>query len=220
MSKISTPLFALAGLSLMGQTPTGPSIETVQGPGIRIVYRGSKGFDGLAGSRGSTGMSGAFGSIDFHHPKAGGRGGAGGRGQAGGNGYPGGSGPNLSVTVAFQEESGPRLLVTVGAQNEVRKFLLDPAHATLTLRTEGGPGGRGGRGGPGGRGGSGGSGTPSGMGGSDGMQGMDGMNGPGGPGGAITVSVDPRARPYLAAIHFENPGGVAPVIQDVATTQP
>lgn len=219
MSKIVPPLVALAGLSMLAQTPA-PSIEVIGGPELRIVYRGPKGFDGLAGSTGSRGMSGSFGSMDPHHPRAGGQGSAGGRGHDGASGHPGGFGPDLFVAVSFLDEGGPRLLVTVEARGETRRLLLDPAHTTLTLCTEGGSGGRGGRGGSGGPGGSGGMGSPSGMRGTDGLRGLDGLNGPSGRGGAINVLVGPKARPYLAAVHFENPGGPSPLIHDAPVSQP
>ncbi len=219
MSRISMPLIALAALSVMAQTPK-PAIEIVQGPELRIVYRGFKGFDGLAGSAGSRGMSGSFGSLDPHRPRPGGQGATGGRGHDGAPGQAGGVGPDLSVVVSFLDQGGPRLLVMVEARGETRRLLLDPARTTLTLCSEGGRGGWGGRGGPGGPGGPGGMGSPSGMRGADGLRGLDGLNGPAGRGGAINVSVEPKARPYLAAIHFESRGGPEPVIHDVATARP
>ena len=50
-------------------------------------------------------------------------------------------------------------------------------------------------------------GTPSGSSGSNGSDGRSGFDGSPGRGGSITVTYDPQAKPFLAAIRLSNKGG-------------
>jgi hypothetical protein len=179
-----------------------------------VVFYGLKGQDGLDGQSGLSGSVGSSGSIGPRQSKAGGRGGDGGRGFNGSNGKPGGAGPDVDVKIGLQEGGRPLLRVRVEAQGQVKWALVDPQGGSITVRTGGGRGGRGGRGGAGGSGGIGGPGSPSGMPGLRGMKGLDGQPGFNGRGGAISVTVDPKAKPYLSVFHFESPGGPAPVIHE------
>lgn len=204
------PAFISFAAVLAAQSPepeilNAPTVLTFQGP------RGHRGSDGRTGLHGSRGLSG---SMDFKHPRPGGRGGSGGRGSNGERGGRGGNGPELKVAVTLDKAEPPRLLIQVEAERQTKAYLLDPQHATLTLRSLGGSGGWGGRGGRGGQGGQGGLGRPSGAKGLDGTSGLDGLRGPDGQGGAITVTVDPSAKPYLGALKLESPGGPDPKILD------
>ena len=213
--------FALCAQGAASSSANPPAQAATQEGGrydraFSVVFYGLKGHDGLDGQRGLSGSLGSSGSIGPHQSKAGGRGGDGGRGSNGSNGRPGGAGPDVDVKIGLQEGGHLLLRVRVEAQGQVKWALVDPQGGSLTVRTEGGRGGRGGRGGAGGSGGIGGPGSPSGMPGLPGMNGLDGQPGFSGKGGAITVAVDPKAKPYLYAFHFESPGGPEPVIHDRA----
>jgi hypothetical protein len=177
-------------------------------------FSGSAGSNGFNGTDGMNGTSGSPGSIDPNNPSPGGNGGNGtdgGNGQDGGNG---GDAPPVQIFVTVRPGAHPLLQASVSAAGKKRLYLVDPAGGALTVKADGGPGGSGGRGGRGGQGGSGGIGTPSG---SSGMSGSDGRNGsdgsPGG-GGTITVTYDPAAKPFLAAIHLSNRGGPPPTFNE------
>ena len=180
-----------------------------------IGYSGSDGSKGLDGNSGQDGMSGSMGSMDPDNPSPGGNGSNGTSGSDGGNGGDGSDGPSVQVRVAVQAGSHPLLQIGVMAQGgSERFFLVDPQGGSLTVTSTGGSGGKGGSGGSGGRGGSGGSGMPNGSSGSDGLKGNDGRDGSDGRGGSITATYDPAVMPYLAAIHFSNPGGSKPVLTE------
>ena len=177
-------------------------------------FSGSAGSDGMNGSDGMDGASGSNGSTDPNNPSAGGDGGNGTNGSDGGDGGSGGNAPPVQIRVTLKSGSQPLLQVSVSAAGHQRLYLVDPQGGSLTVKADGGPGGSGGRGGRGGRGGSGGMGTPSGNSGSNGSDGRNGFDGSPGKGGSITVTYDPQAKPFLAAIHLSNKGGLAPVFKE------
>lgn len=177
-------------------------------------FSGSSGSSGMNGSDGMAGSSGSNGSTDPNNPSAGGNGGNGTNGSDGGDGGPGGNAPPVQVRVTLRPGSHPLLQVSVSAAGHNKLYLVDPQGGSLTVKADGGPGGSGGRGGRGGQGGSGGMGTPSGSSGMSGSDGRNGFDGPPGRGGSITVTYDPQAKPFLAAIRLSNKGGPAPVFQE------
>jgi hypothetical protein len=178
-------------------------------------FSGSSGSSGFNGTDGTSGMSGSMGSMDPNNPSPGGNGSNGGDGSNGQDGGAGGDAPSVQVQVALRSGSNPLLQMGVSAAGHKERFyLVDPQGGSLTVKAEGGAGGSGGKGGSGGRGGSGGMGTPSGMSGSDGSSGRNGSDGSPGRAGSITVTYDPQAKPFLAAIHLSNQGGPAPVFTE------
>lgn len=177
-------------------------------------FSGSSGSSGMNGSDGMAGSSGSMGSTDPNNPSAGGNGGNGTNGSDGGDGGPGGDAPPVQVRVALRSGSHPLLQVSVSAAGKQKLYLVDPQGGSLTVRADGGPGGSGGRGGRGGQGGSGGMGTPSGSSGSNGSDGRSGFDGSPGRGGSITVTYDPQAKPFLAAIRLSNKGGPPPAFKE------
>jgi hypothetical protein len=176
-------------------------------------FSGSSGSSGMNGSDGMAGSSGSMGS-DPNNPSPGGNGGNGTDGSNGQDGGPGGDAPPVQVRVALRSRSHPLLQVSVTAAGHNRLYLVDPQGGSLTVRADGGSGGSGGRGGRGGQGGSGGMGTPSGSNGMSGSDGRNGFDGSPGRGGSITVTYDPQAKPFLAAIRLSNKGGPTPVFQE------
>lgn len=177
-------------------------------------FSGSSGSSGMNGSDGMAGSSGSMGSTDPNNPSAGGDGGNGTNGSDGGDGGPGGDAPPVQVRVAPRSGSHPLLQVSVFAAGKQKLYLVDPQGGSLTVRADGGTGGSGGRGGRGGQGGSGGMGTPSGSSGSNGSDGRSGFDGSPGRGGSITVTYDPQAKPFLAAIRLSNKGGPPPAFKE------
>jgi hypothetical protein len=177
-------------------------------------FSGSPGSSGMNGTDGTDGISGSPGSIDPNNPSPGGDGSNGTDGSNGSDGGPGGDAPPVQVLVALRSGTHPLLQMAVTATGHRKLYLVDPRGGTLTVKADGGQGGSGGKGGRGGRGGSGGSGTPNGNSGSDGSDGHDGSDGLSGRGGSITVTYDPQAKPYLAAIHLSNQGGPKPVFTE------
>ncbi len=177
-------------------------------------FSGSPGSSGMSGTDGSDGTSGSPGSTDPDNPSAGGDGSNGGNGSDGGDGGPGGDAPPVQIRVTLKSGSHPLLQASVSAAGHKRLYLVDPQEGSLTVKADGGPGGSGGTGGRGGRGGSGGMGTPSGNSGSNGSDGRNGSDGSPGKGGSITVTYDPQAKPFLAAIHLSNRGGPPPVFKE------
>jgi len=177
-------------------------------------FSGSPGTSGMSGSDGLDGTSGSTGSMDPNNPSPGGNGSNGTDGSNGGDGGPGGDAPPVQVRVALRSGTHPLLQVSVSAAGKQKLYLVDPQAGSLTVKADGGPGGSGGRGGRGGRGGSGGTGTPSGNSGSNGADGRNGFDGSPGKGGSITVTFDPRAKPFLIAIHLSNPGGPPPIFKE------
>jgi hypothetical protein len=177
-------------------------------------FSGSPGSSGMNGMDGMDGASGSMGSMDPNNPSPGGNGGNGTDGSNGGDGGPGGDAPSVQVRVAFRSGSHPLLQVSVSAAGHQKLYLVDPQGGSLMVRADGGAGGSGGRGGRGGHGGSGGMGSPSGSSGNSGSDGRSGSDGPPGSGGSITVTYDPQAKPYLAAIRLSNQGGPAPVFEE------
>jgi hypothetical protein len=177
-------------------------------------FSGSKGSDGTSGSDGMAGSSGSMGSTDPNNPSAGGNGGNGTNGGDGGDGSNGGNAPPVQIRVTVRPGAHPLLQMSVSAAGKQRLYLVDPTGGALTVKADGGPGGSGGRGGRGGQGGSGGIGTPNGSSGNSGSDGRNGFDGSAGRGGSITVTYDPQAKPYLAAIHLSNNGGPPPVFQE------
>jgi len=200
--------------------PSHPGVQTDLDIPIRYTYNyganfsGSAGSSGMSGSDGQDGTSGSMGSSDPNNPSPGGDGTNGGNGSDGKDGDNGGSAPPVQVRVALKPGSHPLLQVSVSATGKQKLYLVDPAGGSLTVKADGGPGGSGGRGGRGGRGGSGGMGTPSGRDGSNGSDGRSGFDGSPGRGGTITVTYDPQAKPFLAAIRLSNKGGPAPVFRE------
>jgi hypothetical protein len=175
-------------------------------------FSGSTGNSGLNGSDGINGVGGTMGSVDPDHPSAGGDGTNGSNGSDGRDGDSGGDGPPVQVRVTLRSGSHPLLQVGVtSAGHKERFYLIDPQGGSMTVKSNGGPGGSGGKGGQGGRGGAGGVGSPSGRSGSDGSNGRNGYDGSQGRAGSITVTYDPQARPFLAAIHLPNQGGPSPL---------
>jgi len=179
-------------------------------------FSGSKGTDGMNGSDGMAGASGSMGSMDPNNPSPGGNGSNGTDGSNGQDGGNGGDAPPVEVRVALRTGTHPLLQVSVAAAGKTRLYLVDPQGGALTVRADGGAGGSGGRGGRGGSGGSGGMGTPSGSSGNSGSDGRNGFDGSAGRGGSISVTYDPRAKPFLNAIHLSNIGGPAPVFKEEA----
>ena len=177
-------------------------------------FSGGSGSSGMNGSDGMAGSSGSMGSNDPNNPSAGGNGGNGTDGSNGGDGGSGGDAPPVQVRVALRSGSHPLLQVSVSAAGKQKLYLVDPQGGSLTVRADGGPGGSGGRGGRGGQGGSGGMGTPSGSSGMSGSDGRSGMDGSPGRGGSITVTYDPQAKPFLAAIRLSNKGGAPPAFKE------
>ena len=156
----------------------------------------------MDGTNGLSGSDGSMGSIDPQHPSAGGNGSDGSNGTDGSNGGDGWSGPEVLVQVALWPGNHALLEVEVSAgKSHVESYLIDPVGGSVTVRSLGGSGGKGGSGGHGGRGGSGGVGSPNGMSGHDGLNGSDGRNGSDGNAGQVTLVYDPKAAPYIAAIH-------------------
>lgn len=170
-------------------------------------FSGSGGASGMDGLAGSDGLSGSPGSMDPNTPSPGGEGTNGSNGADGGDGGAGEDGPAVQVWVALRAGSHPLLQVAVSDTHREVFFLVDPQGGSLTVKADGGPGGAGGRGGPAGRGGSGGMGSPSGQNGSDGTAGRDGSDGGPGRAGTLTVTFDPRARPFLGALRLLNRDG-------------
>lgn len=177
-------------------------------------FSGSSGSSGMNGSDGMAGSSGSMGSTDPNNPSPGGDGGNGTNGSDGGDGGPGGDAPPVQIRVALRSGSHPLLQVSVLAAGKQKLYLVDPQGGSLTVRADGGTGGSGGRGGRGGQGGSGGMGTPSGSSGSNGSDGRNGFDGSPGRGGSITVTYDPQAKPFLAAIRLSNKGGPPPAFKE------
>jgi hypothetical protein len=177
-------------------------------------FSGSKGSDGSNGSDGMAGSSGSMGSTDPNNPSAGGNGGNGTNGGDGGDGGNGGNAPPVQIRVTVRPGTHPLLQMSVSAAGKQRLYLVDPTGGALTVKADAGPGGSGGRGGRGGQGGSGGIGTPNGSSGNSGSDGRNGFDGSPGRGGSITVTYDPQAKSYLAAIHLSNNGGPPPVFQE------
>ena len=177
-------------------------------------FSGAPGTNGMDGSDGMNGSDGTPGSIDPNNPSPGGDGTDGTNGSDGQDGGAGGNAPPVQVQVTLKPESQPLLQVAVSAAGHRRLYLVDPQGGSLTVLADGGPGGSGGKGGRGGRGGSGGIGTPNGNSGSNGSDGLDGHDGSLGRGGSITVTYDPQAQRYMAAIRLSNKGGPAPVFTE------
>jgi hypothetical protein len=178
-------------------------------------FSGTGGTSGFNGTNGIDGTSGTTGSFDPAHPSAGGDGSNGSNGTDGQDGGRGGDGPSVQIRVTLRSGSHPLLQVGVAsAGHKERFYLIDPQGGSLTVRSNGGSGGSGGKGGQGGRGGSGGAGSPGGRSGSDGSNGRDGNSGSAGNAGSITVTYDPVAKPFLAAIHLPNQGGPPPVFTE------
>lgn len=177
-------------------------------------FSGSPGSSGMNGSDGISGTSGSMGSTDPNNPSPGGNGSNGTDGSNGEDGGTGGDAPPVQVLLTVKTEAHLLLQVSVSAAGKRRLYLVDPQGGALSIRADGGPGGSGGRGGRGGQGGSGGMGTPSGNSGSNGADGRNGFDGSRGRGGSITVTYDPRAKPYLAALHLSNKGGPPPVFKE------
>lgn len=178
-------------------------------------FSGSSGTGGSDGSSGVDGMSGTMGSMDPDNPSAGGDGSNGTNGTDGGDGGDGGDGPPVQVRVTLRSGSHPLLQVGVStAGHKERFYLVDFQGGSLMVNSAGGSGGSGGKGGRGGRGGAGGIGSPNGSDGSDGSSGRDGSDGSPGRGGSITVTYDPQAKPFLAAIRIPEQGGPPPVFNE------
>jgi len=201
--------------------PSHPGISAELDVAVRYDYpfvsnfSGSTGSSGFNGSDGTDGASGSMGSIDPDHPSAGGNGTNGSNGSDGQDGGSGGDGPPVQVRVTLRPGSHPLLQIGVLSPGHKERFyLVDPQGGSLTVRSDGGSGGSGGKGGRGGRGGAGGVGSPSGNNGSDGANGRDGNNGSQGRAGSISVTYDPQAKPFLAAIHLPNQGGPSPAFTE------
>ncbi|MFZ1087132.1 MAG: hypothetical protein WAN35_19385 [Terracidiphilus sp.] len=200
--------------------PSHPDLHAQLDVPLRYNYKfvsnfsGTPGFDGMNGSDGTTGSSGSMGSTDPNNPSAGGDGGNGGPGGDGGPGGNGGDAPSVQVQVTLRTGSHPLLQAGVFAPGHKRYYLVDPQGGTLTVKADGGKGGSGGKGGNGGQGGSGGSGSPSGNNGSSGTSGINGPDGSPGRGGLITVTYDPKVKPYLANLIFSSWNGPKPVLEE------
>jgi hypothetical protein len=187
-------------------------------------FSGSPGASGSSGLDGTDGTSGSMGSLDPSHPSPGGDGSNGSDGSAGHDGDTGGNAPAVQVFVTMHAALSPPapntvdhplLAVSVSAAGKTDMYLVDPVGGgSLTVHADGGPGGTGGKGGHGGRGGSGGVGTPNGNSGRNGSDGRNGWDGSRGKGGLITVTYDPQAQPYLAALHFSAQYGPAPIFRE------
>ena len=177
-------------------------------------FSGGTGSSGMSGTDGLDGTSGSTGSMDPNNPSPGGNGSNGTDGSNGQDGGNGGDAPPVEVRVTLRPGAHPLLQMSVSAAGKQKLYLVDPQAGSLTVKADGGPGGSGRRGGRGGRGGSGGMGTPSGNSGSNGADGRNGFDGSPGKGGSITVTYDPRAKPFLIAIHLSNQGGPPPVFKE------
>jgi hypothetical protein len=197
--------------------PSHPDVKTELDVPVRYNYKfvsnfnGSTGSSGMNGTDGMNGASGSMGSTDPNNPSAGGNGGDGTDGSPGGDGGPGGNAPAVDVRATLHPGTPVLLQVAVSAAGHRRLYLVDPQGGSLTVTADGGAGGSGGHGGRGGRGGSGGSGSPSGSNGRDGMDGRNGFDGSPGRGGLITMTYDPKVKPYLNMIHLSAKYGPAPV---------
>ncbi len=177
-------------------------------------FSGRRGFSGVNGLDGMDGTSGSTGSMDPNNPSPGGNGTDGTDGSNGEDGGRGGDAPPVQVRIALRSGSHPLLQISVSAEKHTKFYLVDPQGGSLAVNADGGPGGSGGKGGRGGLGGSGGMGSPSGSSGRDGLSGHDGSDGPAGNGGSITVTYDPAAKPFLAALHLSNSNGPHPVFTE------
>jgi hypothetical protein len=201
--------------------PSHPGITTELDVPVRYDYpfvsnySGATGSSGFNGTDGTNGTGGSPGSLDPDNPSLGGDGSNGGDGTNGQDGGPGGDGLPVQVRVALRSGSHPLLQIgVISPGHKERFYLVDPQGGSLTVKSNGGPGGSGGKGGQGGRGGAGGVGSPSGRSGSDGTNGRNGYDGSQGRAGSITVTCDPQAKPFLAAIHLPNQGGPPPVFTE------
>jgi hypothetical protein len=201
--------------------PSHPGIQATLDIPLRYDFNfvanfvGASGSSGFNGTDGIDGASGTPGSLDPNNPSPGGNGSNGTNGSDGSDGGDGGDGPPVQVRMTIRPGNHPLLQISVSTPGRKDHFyLVDPQGGSLTVNASGGPGGSGGKGGRGGRGGSGGIGSPNGSSGSDGSSGHDGRDGSQGRGGAITVTYDPQAKPYLAALHTSSPGGPPPVFQE------
>jgi hypothetical protein len=203
--------------------PSHPDLKAELDIPLRYDYAFQASYSGMSGSSGSNGIdgisgsSGMPGSMDPNNPSPGGNGGDGSNGTDGTDGSNGGDGPAVQVVVAVQAGAHPLLQVGVTPSGgKEQYFLVDPQGGSLTVTSDGGSGGSGGKGGSGGAAGSGGIGTPNGSNGNAGMAGRNGSDGQSGNGGSITVTYDPAAQPYLAAIKLSNPGGPKPVLRQAS----
>jgi hypothetical protein len=201
--------------------PSHPGLSTELDVPLRYDYpfvsnfSGATGSSGFNGTDGLSGISGSPGSIDPNNPSPGGDGTNGSNGTDGQDGGPGGDGPPVQIRVTLRSGSHPLLQIGVTTPGHKERFyLVDPQGGLLTVRSSGGAGGSGGRGGQGGQGGSGGAGTPNGSNGSNGSSGRNGNDGSAGRAGSITVTYDPQAKPYLAAILLPNQGSPPPVFTE------
>jgi hypothetical protein len=184
-------------------------------------FSGSSGSSGFNGTDGIDGTSGSMGSIDPDHPSAGGDGSNGSNGSDGQDGRPGDDGPPVEIRISLRSGSNPLLQVGITTPRQKERFyMVDPQGGSLTVTSNGGSGGSGGRGGKAGRGGAGGVGSPHGHDGSDGSSGRNGNDGSPGKAGSITVTYDPQAKPFLAAIHLPNQGGPPPVFKEKFRSSP
>jgi hypothetical protein len=177
-------------------------------------FSGSSGSSGTNGTDGIDGISGSMGSIDPNNPSPGGNGTNGSDGSNGQDGGDGGDAPPVDIRVTLRADPHPLLQVSVSAAGKQRFYLIDPQGGVLTVKADGGAAGSGGRGGRGGHGGSGGIGTPNGSNGMDGASGRNGFDGSPGKGGRITVTYDPQAKPFLAAIHLSHQYGPDPLFRE------
>ena len=177
-------------------------------------FSGSPGSSGMSGTDGLDGTSGSMGSMDPNNPSPGGNGSNGSNGSDGQDGGIGGDAPPVDIRVALRDGAHPLLQVSVSAAGKQRFYLVDPQGGVLSVKADGGAGGSGGQGGRGGHGGSGGIGTPNGSSGMDGASGRSGFNGSPGKGGRITVTYDPQAKPFLAAIQLSHQYGPDPVFRE------
>ncbi|MDP9011829.1 MAG: hypothetical protein M3O41_04045 [Pseudomonadota bacterium] len=177
---------------------------------------GAKGFDGTDGFTGSSGADGRPAMVDpttgaLGTQGPGGRGSDGGNGGDGSNGQDGTSGGAVHLWIRLESGTTPLLQIKASSGSRQSFYLVDPNGGSLRVIANGGAGGRGGSGGKAGRGGSGGVGFPNGPSGLDGQSGWDGRAGAHGAAGTITISVDPRAQPFMKCISWSNysGGGVA-----------
>ena len=187
-------------------------------------FSGNRGADGTSGFDGTDGTSGSMGSLDPEHPSAGGDGSNGSDGSNGHDGDNGGNAPAVQVAVTMHAALSPPapntvdhplVEVSVSARGKTHLYLVDPiGGGSLTVHADGGAPGSGGKGGRGGHGGSGGMGTPNGSSGRDGSDGRSGWDGSRGKGGLITVTYDPQAKDYLAALHLSAQNGPAPLFRE------
>jgi hypothetical protein len=197
--------------------PSHPDLRAELDIPITYDYKYVANFSGSVGSsglNGTDGISGSMGSIDSNNPSPGGNGTNGSDGSNGQDGGNGSDAPPVDIRVAVRSGARPLLQVSVSAAGKQRLYLVDPQGGVLTVKADGGAGGSGGQGGRGGRGGSGGMGTPSGSNGSDDASGRNGFSGSPGSGGIITVTYDPQAKPFLAALHLSSQPGAGPVFRE------